>query len=195
MRSAILGLARIKGKRERNTMKNEWLVSLLGEGVTLTEEQDNAIAKHIAKSFVSKNDFNDKVAKLNEAQAQMEGLQQVGANAEELQKKFNELQAANAKAAAEAFAKDTESRIMRSVLKAGARDENAVRAMLDMSKIEVDPEKGITGLDEQLETLQKEKAWAFSTGEATSRVPAGSTPKVNAEEDVDGYMNTLIRGN
>lgn len=182
-------------------MKNEWLTAILGEGVEITAEQDNAIARHLSKTFVSKSDFNEKLEKLKEAQetldankAQMEELQKASSSAQELQEKFAAVQAQQAQAAEELANKDRESQIMRAILKAGAYNENAVRAMLDMSKIQ-ETDKGLTGLNEQLQDLQKSEAWAFSGGQASSRLPMGNVPGGEPLEDVNSFMNETIRGN
>lgn len=181
-------------------MKNEWLASILGENVELTPEMDKAISSYIAKGFVSKTDFNEKTEKLKGAlediaarDAQLSELSKLGDNSAALQKRVDELQKENQRALATATLEQQNAAMARAILKAGARNETAVRAMLDTEKIKFDNGK-LTGLEEQLETLQKSDPWAFSNSGMSSRLQGEGTPDASAGEDPNAFMNDLFRG-
>ena len=53
-------------------MKLQWLKDILGD--SYTEEQDAKVCAALGERFVARTDFNDKVSKLKEAEAQVTQL-------------------------------------------------------------------------------------------------------------------------
>lgn len=67
------------------------------------------------------------------------------------------------------------------LVKAKARDTGAVRAMLDLSRIEQGEDGAFKGLTEQLESLTREKSWAFEGQVRAAYAPkAGETAPAGA---------------
>lgn len=158
----------------------EWAKQIFGD--SYTEDVDKKLAAEIGKHFVARADYNgvneakktleaEKAqfdSQLKERDKQLEELKKVDAAG--LQAKITELQAANTEAqkahAAELAKARKEFAIESRLLKEGAVNTKAVRALLDDSKIAIDGEN-IIGLDEQLKTLKESEKWAFAATQQT----------------------------
>ncbi len=164
----------------------EWLKAILGDHYS--DDIDKKVSEEIGKAFVSRADFNTKNEEaktlknqLAERDTQLEELKKVDAAG--LQAKITELQTANTdaqkkydadlKAAKLDFALETH------LVKEGAVNTKAVRALLDASKISLDGEN-LVGLDEQLKALKEKETWAFSPPQEQMQPPkptyGGFTP-------------------
>ncbi|MCM1259633.1 MAG: phage scaffolding protein [Prevotella sp.] len=97
--------------------------------------------------------------------SQLVELQKAAKGNEELTKQIAELQAANTKAKEEHDAKVLQMQkdyTLESVLgKSGAKNANALKGMLDLSKCEFKDGK-YTGLDEQIAQIKKDNDWLFN---------------------------------
>lgn len=175
----------------------EWLKTALGDAYT--DDIDKKVSEEIGKAFVSKADFKAAneakkalEAQLAERDTQLEALKKVDAAG--LQAQIEALQADN-KAAAEKHAAEVQqlrldTAVETALLKAKAVNTKAVKALLDLSKVEFDGET-VKGLDDQIKSIQESDSWAFGTE------PAGSTGrpqgKVGTETSVeDAILSTVF---
>ena len=167
----------------------EWLKTILGE--QYTEDIDKKVSTEIGKAFVARPDFNA----LNEAKKkadeaikerdiQLEELKK--ADPADLQKQIQKLQDDN-KAAETAYKEQlkqikVESQLETRLLKEGAVNTKAVKALLDISKITIDGEN-LVGLDDQLKGLKETEKWAFATPGTPGRTGGrqGTPPGSNDE--------------
>lgn len=159
----------------------EWLKTILGE--QYTDDIDKKVSAEIGKVFVSKTDFNT----LNETKKTLE--KQIGERdkqlgelqklkPEELQAEITRLQGENntvkQKYDADLKAAKLDYALNAHLIKAGAVNTKAVKALLDESKIILDGDN-LLGLDEQLKSLKETEKWAFKP--ETSNIPGnGGNP-------------------
>jgi hypothetical protein len=189
-------------------LKNQWLRDIIGDA--FTEEMDKLVAKHIGENFVSKTDFNTKAAEakgfkesLDARDAQLTKLQAL--KPEEMQATITQLKADNAAAAAQ-YQKDLDKvkidmGVESQLTKAGAVSVRAMKALVDYSKLSLNPDGTVFGLSEQLSTLQKTEKWGF-TAPGPSRTHQGGLTPTNEQlgnqagtgEKQNNTMNSLIRG-
>lgn len=152
----------------------EWLKTILGDAYN--EDTDKKVSAEIGKAFVARADFNalnDSKKTLEEAvkdrDKQLDELKKV--DPAELQNQIKKLQDDN-KAAQEAYDGQVKQLKIDSLLEArlmkeGAVNTKAVRALLDTTKITIDGEN-LVGIDDQLTGLKESDKWAFGA-------PAGGT--------------------
>ena len=150
-----------------------WLKDILKSHVTddkLYEEIDKKVDTEIGKGFVAREDFNvaneaKKKAErtIKERDKKLEELKK--ADPEKLQAEITRLQGVNTTAQSEydeklkktvlGFKLDTQ------LIKEGAVNVKAVRALLDESKITLDGDN-LIGLNEQLKAVKDSDKWAFT---------------------------------
>lgn len=172
-------------------MALEWLKTILGENYT--DEIDKKVSDQIGKSFVSKEDFNTTNeakktldAQLLERDKQLEALKKI--DAEGLQAQIAKLQEENqtTKTDYETKLKETqlEYKLENRLIKEGAVNVKAVKALLDASKISLDGEN-LLGVDEQLKSIKESEKWAFgaSTQTITGQEQGGGTPTEKTARD------------
>ena len=143
--------------------------------IGLTEEQADKIlglfAESILKSYVPKEKLEEAekenirlTTSLKERDTQLEGLKATAGLSEELQKKLDAAIAKNQKdseqAAAEFAAYKKDNSINLYLLKIGAKNAKAVKALLDLDKVSVDGEN-LIGIKEQLDALKISDAYLF----------------------------------
>lgn len=152
----------------------EWLKSILGD--SYTDEIDKKVSTEIGKSFVAKADFNalNETKKtlegtISERDSQLEALKKL--EPEKLQAEITRLQSENTAAKTKydddlkQFKKDT--LLEAKLLKEGAINTKAVKALLDHSKIALDGEN-LIGIDDQLKSLKESEKWAWNTAPGVS---------------------------
>lgn len=125
--------------------------SILGE--TYTEELAAKLTAEIEKEYKPLSDF------------------------ERLQ---SESKTAAEKHASELSAVKLNGAIENRLLKEGAVNTKAVRALLDGEKIKLSEDGSLTGLDEQLKTLREREKWAFA--QPLKQVPGSGANPAPAEE-------------
>lgn len=170
-------------------MNKEELIAL-----GLTEEQaNNVIGKY--ENMIPKARFNE----VNEAKKLLEQsivekekqLKEITASnldGEELKKQLSELQA-QAQAKEEEMKANLQnlkidSAIELALTKAGAKNNKAVRSLLDMERIVFKDDK-LTGLEEQIKEVQEKEAYLFKNSDTQGVV--GGSPKTtpdNVPKDV-----------
>ena len=173
----------------------EWLKTILGD--TYTEDVDKKVSAEIGKEFVSRADFNtaNEAKKtldttLKERDKQLDELKKVDPDA--LQAKITELQTANTTAQTDFDTKlkqiKLDSALETRLIKEGAVNTKAVRALLDSGKISMDGDN-IIGLDEQLKTLKESEKWAFGDQQPTSTgLPHGTAPTTDLSDVEKAFM-------
>ena len=83
--------------------------------------------------------------------------------------------------------------IENALIKAGAKDAQVFKSMVDTTKIIVDNDK-IIGLDEQLETIKKEYAWGFGTEQEIITTGQQQTPNNQLTAD-EQYIQNKYKDN
>lgn len=178
----------------------EWLKTILGD--SYNEDVDKKISAEIGKNFVTKTDFNTVneekktlAEQVAERDKQISSLKDKGGDAEALKAEIERLQSEN-KAAKEKY--DSEMKEFRKnalidaeLTKAGAVNVKAVKALLDLSKVDVDSEGKLIGFSEVLKPVQDTEKWAFpNTGSADDGAGAGAAstglPQGGASEKLTG---------
>ena len=158
----------------------DWLKKIIGD--SYTEEIDKKISEQVGKDFVPRADFNT----ANETKKTLEGQiaerdKQLGElkkiDPEKLKERIAELEGENATAKTEYETKikaaQLDYKLETRLIKEGAVNVKAVKALLDASKISLDGEN-LVGLDEQLAPLKEIDKWAFSAATDTTRVTTGA---------------------
>lgn len=139
-------------------------------GGAYTDEIGSQLTAAIGAEYVAKAD-HDALAESNkqltaqvaERDSQIAGLSKF--KPEEMQAQIDKLTADN-KAATEKYAADlTAAKLSGAIetrlVKEGAVNVKAVRALLDGDKLALGEDGGVTGLDDQLAALRESDAWAF----------------------------------
>jgi hypothetical protein len=184
-------------------MKREFIKELLPD---ITKEALDAIMAENGKDierYKSEAEAANETKKtlestIAEYDKQLEELKKV--DAEGLKAKIEELQTANTTAKTEYENQlkqiKLDAALETRLIKEGAVNTKAVRALLDVSKISLDGEN-LVGLDEQLKALKESEKWAFSTQQTaaagTTRIPGGGAPASGASV-ADEIKATLYGG-
>lgn len=154
----------------------DWLKTILGDHYS--DDIDKKVSEEIGKAFVSRTDFNAKneeaktlKTQITDRDKQLDELKKVDPAA--LNAKIAELQAANSTAQTEhekaLSAAKLNFALEARLMKEGAVNTKAVRALLDGSKISLDGEN-LIGFDDQIKALKETEKWAFG-----EQQPSGST--------------------
>lgn len=130
-----------------------------------------------------------------ERDKQLEELKKVDASAFEA--KIKELQDENSKSKTdfENQLKQTkiELSIENALIKAGAKNAQVFKSMVDTTKIIVDNDK-IIGLDEQLETIKKDYSWGFGAEQEVITTGQQQTPNNQLTAD-EQYIQSKYKDN
>ena len=134
-------------------------------------------------NYIPKEKFDEKTEKvaalekqISQRDEQIEQLKEDTNASDELKSKIEELQEKNEKTKTELQKKleqqKLDSEIDKALLKRKARNPKAVKALLEMDKVEVTDE-GVNGLDEQLESLEESDDYLFEKEDKKSNKTAG----------------------
>ena len=151
-------------------------------GDAYNEDIEAKLTAAIEKEYKPAADFEALNSQLADRDRQLEALGKV--KPEELKAEIERLQGEN-KAAAEKYAAELANlklngAIENRLLKEGAVNTKAVRALLDNEKIKLGEDGSLTGLDEQIKTLRESEKWAFS--QPAKQVPGSGGNPAPAEE-------------
>lgn len=160
-------------------MNQEELFAELGIAADKKEAAKKALTAFLDGAYVPKSRFNEVneekktlTATVADRDKQMETLKKSTGDLDALKNQIKSLQDANKKAQEEADAKMKELRINDAIKLAivdKAQDVDIVSSLFDKGKLILGDDGKITGLDEQLKELQKNKAFLFKQ--------AGPNPK------------------
>ena len=154
-------------------------------GDSCTDEIAANLQAEIEKEYVAKTDHEALQNQLAERDRQLGELSKTdpGKLQEEIARLQNENAASAEKHAADIAALKLSSAIESRLLKEGAVNTKAVKALLDCEKISLGEDGSITGLDEQLDAIRQSDSWAF----ASPGVPgAGANPAAKQADTVPG---------
>lgn len=160
-------------------MNQEELFAELGIAADKKEAAKKALTAFLDGAYVPKSRFNEVneekktlTATVADRDKQLETLKKSTGDLDALKSQIKSLQDANKKAQEEADAKMKELRINDAIKLAivdKAQDVDIVSGLFDKTKLILGDDGKITGLDEQLKELQKNKAFLFKQ--------AGPNPK------------------
>lgn len=136
-----------------------------------------------------KNELKTQVGELSN---QLEGLKKSAKGNEELTKKIEELQKQNGDW--EGRYKDTliKSQIKILGLKEKAKDSNDLDKFLDTSKLELQEDGTVKGLEEQLKSLKENKAYLFDLEETKPLPSGGVNPPPQPSKTVDEQIQEAL---
>lgn len=153
--------------------------------------QDDAIDKimSINGSDIEKaKSSNTEIAQENEELKKQikerdKDLKQLRNNAKdnkELTKSYEELQAKYDKDTADLSNKLSKTRLNSALdsalLKSNVRNTKAIKGFLDMSRIKLDKEGNLTGLDDQIDAIKKTDGYLFDEGQRQDYMPTNGKP-------------------
>ena len=161
-------------------MKKEEIVALGVDGEIAQKIVDMA-AGEIDGAYVTKERFNEvneakkkAEALVKERDGQIETLKASSGDNETMKKQIEDLQAAN-KAAADKYAADLkqlrlDNAVDKGITAANGKNAKAIRALLDLEKVEILEDGTAKGLTEQLEALAKAEDSSMLFGSSTPNV-------------------------
>ena len=142
-------------------------------------------------------------AQIQERDKQLESLKKSSGDNEALQKQITDLQAEN-KAAKEKYEADMKELKLTTAIKLAvgdsAHDADLVAGLFDRGKLVLNEDGTITGLEEQVKTIKKEKAFLFKEekpgtvikggkpAEGVGTPPADKKPSEMTYEELCAYM-------
>ncbi len=182
-------------------MKREELEKL---GITEKETIDAILNINSSDIGKAKGDVEAKETELTELKGQLadrdkdiaELSKQTG-NSAELQTQLQELQDKYKMETEALTAKVTETKrdsaIELGLIKAGARNVKAAKALLDLEKLELGEDGNLKGLEDQVKALNESDSYLFGTGETTGQFAAGGNPTGSTNQsDVDPMPNVKM---
>lgn len=168
-------------------MKN-LIKAILAQGVTL-EQAEMLLAEFLENGYVAKQKHMElETAKaeldnqLKERDKQLDELKKSAGDKDALEQKIKDLQTANKQAKEQYDQKIKDLRTdtaIKLAINAIAQDTDIVAGLIDKTKLIVGEDGTVTGLDEQVKTLQKDKAFLFKQdGNQGGYTPQGGKPPV-----------------
>lgn len=166
----------------------------------LSEEQSDKVYEKY-KNMIPYSRFKEAIDEKNELKTQLSSrdeqlkeLAKISKDNEELNSKIKELQEENKKALLEGEERISKLKLDNSIelalIQAGANNNKAVKALLDLDKIKLDNDK-LTGLDEQITSLKTSDGYLFKQEETKVEVPTGLTPSTSNTNDVSKTNNNF----
>ena len=160
-------------------MKKEKLIEM-----GLTEEQAKSVMDSLNGEFVTKSRFNEvneenKALKksVSERDKQLDTLKASAGDNEKLTQQIAELQKANAEQIKAHNAELTQLKLNNAIDvalgSASVKSNKAVRAMLDMSKVQLGEDGKLVGLNDQLEALKASDGYLFNENKFAGFQPGG----------------------
>lgn len=186
-------------------MNQEELFAELGIAADKKEAAKKALTAFLDGAYVPKSRFNEVneekktlTATVADRDKQLETLKKSTGDLDALKNQIKSLQDANKKAQEEADAKMKELRINDAIKLAivdKAQDVDIVSSLFDKTKLILGDDGKITGLDEQLKELQKNKAFLFKqAGPNPKYDPKGGTGKPSTNPFAKDTFNLTEQG-
>lgn len=183
-------------------MKREELEKL---GITEKETIDAILNINSSDIGKAKGDVEAKETELAALNEQLEArdkdiaeLSKQTGNSAELQTQLQELQDKYQTETESLTAKVTETKrdsaIELGLIKAGARNVKATKALLDLEKLEISEDGSLKGLEDQVKALNESDSYLFGTGESTGQFTAPGNPTGGATPgEVDVFQAAADR--
>lgn len=175
------------------------LVEKLGDDLVkqINEKTTDFTVDIAEEKFIPKAKFDeerktvkDLTDQIKARDTQLAELKKTATGNEELTAKIKELEEANQKVreehAKQLLERERDYAIETALMKSGAKNTKAVRAILDATKIEYKDGK-LNGLDDQIETLKKSDAYLFNISNANDE--AGRDPKGKKQTNTDEFAD------
>lgn len=175
------------------------LVEKLGDDLVkqINEKTTDFTVDIAEEKFIPKAKFDeerktvkDLTDQIKARDTQLAELKKTATGNEELTAKIKELEETNQKVreehAKQLLERERDYAIETALMKSGAKNTKAVRAILDATKIEYKDGK-LNGLDDQIETLKKSDAYLFYS--STANDEAGRDPKGNKQTNTDEFAD------
>lgn len=186
-------------------MNQEELFAELGIAADKKEAAKKALTAFLDGAYVPKSRFNEVneekktlTATVADRDKQLETLKKSTGDLDALKNQIKSLQEANKKAQEEADAKMKELRINDAIKLAivdKAQDVDIVSSLFDKTKLILGDDGKITGLDEQLKELQKNKAFLFKqAGPNPKYDPKGGTRNPSTNPFAKDTFNLTEQG-
>ena len=178
-------------------MTREFLKNL---GITEKETIDEIMKEHGTTIEKTKTTTDEKIKadyekQISERDKQLEELKKVDVTAYE--QKIKEIQEENLKSKSDFENQLKQTKINLSIenalIKAGAKNAQVFKSMVDTTKIIVDNDK-IIGLDEQLETIKKDYSWGFGAEQEVITTGQQQTPNNQLTAD-EQYIQSKYKDN
>lgn len=176
----------------------DWLKTILGD--TYTDEIDKKVSEEIGKNFVSRADFNTLNTEkkslddtIKERDKQLDTLKSSAGDVEALKNQIDTLQSENANAAkkheAEIKRLKIDTAVELALSAAKAKNIKAVKALLDLSKVELTTDGTVKGLDDQIKKLTEasDSSFMFETHKHNNDFK-GLKPGESGDHDRFGSM-------
>lgn len=139
----------------------------------LTEDQAKKVMNSLDGNYVTKTRFNEineenKTLKksVSDRDKQLEELKKSSGDNAELKKQIEDLQKQNAEQKktheAELNQLKLDNAVNTALTAAGAKNNKAVRSLLDLNKIKFGEDGKLNGLDDQLKSIQKSDSYLFA---------------------------------
>ncbi|MFT8878865.1 MAG: phage scaffolding protein [Oenococcus sp.] len=147
---------------ERKELKTAGLTDEQIDTVMKLSGQDtNQLKSQLAEAKATTDTLNGQI---KDFQSQLDTAKKDKTNSDELNTKISDLQTqlkdSQSKADAQLKAFKKNSAIEVGLLKAGTSNIKALKAGLDLDKISLDDKGNLIGLNDQIDTLKKDDAWA-----------------------------------
>lgn len=154
-------------------------------------------------NFIPKSRFDEVIQKKNELKTQtgelsgqLEDLKKAAKGNEKLLEKIEELQSKNSEWEKKHNNSILESAIKYVALQEKAKDPTDLLHYLDKSKLQIDEQGNVKGLDEQLKSIKEKKSYLFDSGEPQKPpIPSsgGSNPQLPKFKGELGQLQDDLR--
>lgn len=152
----------------------DWIKTILNkhtkeDGTVDLVEANKEIDAEFPKNAVPKTDFNSKVEELKTANETLETLQKDNVDMKELQDTIidykEKIETLEADRIAEVNQLKLDQAIERQLNKFSAKNEKAVKALLDLKDVELNEDGSVKGLEDQLTALKESESYLFNVEE------------------------------
>ena len=154
-------------------------------------------------AYIPKSRFDEVIQKKNELKTQtgelsgqLEDLKKAAKGNEKLLEKIEELQGKNSEWEQKHNNSILESAIKYVALQEKAKDPTDLLHYLDKSKLQIDEQGNVKGLDEQLKSIKEKKSYLFDSGEPQKPpIPAssGNNPQLPKFKGELGHLQDALR--
>ena len=164
----------------------KWLKDILGEEI-YTEEIDTKISQKIGELFVSKEKYNtasSEISQLKESiterDGQLQKLKEDVSTTDALKLKIAEMEAQNTKTSekhkAEIDALKIDSAVFKALTESKAKNQKAVKALLDLTGAAIEEDGTVKGLADQIKTLKESEDTKFLFDDDVKKGFKGTNP-------------------